>query len=144
MIHFNRFCFILTAGSLHMLAGCDSGPLMQPVAGTVSYHGERLKFGNVMFQHASGGQPSTAAIQPDGSFVLTTHGAGEGVRVGPHRVRITCFEGNNPDRPNTLGSGEKVMGKSLIPSRYNSFGGSGLKVIVEAGEDQRFDFELTD
>jgi hypothetical protein len=34
--------------------GCSDKPEMAPVSGTVTYRGEPLKFGSVMFQHKSG------------------------------------------------------------------------------------------
>ena len=124
-------------------AGCDSGPETAPVSGTVTFRGQPLRFGTVMFQHESGGQPAIGAIQSDGSFQLTTPGLGDGVRVGPQLVRITCFEGNDPNNSQSLGSGEPVLGRTLIPMKYSSFGGSGLTAEVKSGgEPQSFEFDL--
>ena len=130
---------VLAIGS----SGCDSGPETAIVTGKVSFRGKPLHYGTVMFQHEAGGQPAIGTIQSDGSFQLATPGVGEGVRVGPQLVRITSFEGNDPNNPKKLGSGEPVLGRTLIPTKYSSFGASGLSVEVKPGEPQSFEFDLT-
>ncbi|MBX3426102.1 MAG: hypothetical protein KF688_10515 [Pirellulales bacterium] len=142
-MHVPRCAAWLLAWATVLSIGCSKGPEMAPATGTVSFRGEPLKFGTVMFQHKAGGQPAVGAIQSDGSFSLSTPRLGEGVRVGPQLVRITCFEGNDPNNPMTLPNGEPILGRSLIPQRYGSFGGSGLSVEVASGQSQPFDFQLT-
>lgn len=129
---------------LLVVVGCKERPAMAPVTGRVTYRGQPLKFGSVMFQHKSGGQPAAGTIQPDGTFALSTFQPGDGARVGSHLVRIACFEGNDPARQQTMPTGEVVLGRSLIPRKYGSFGASGLEVEVKAGESQEFTFDLTD
>jgi hypothetical protein len=129
---------------LLVAVGCKERPAMAPVTGRVTYRGQPLKFGSVMFQHKSGGQPAAGTIQPDGTFALSTFQPGDGARVGLHLVRIACFEGNDPARQQTMPTGEVVLGRSLIPRKYGSFGASGLEVEVKAGEPQEFTFDLTD
>jgi hypothetical protein len=127
-----------------LLPGCKEQPVMVPVSGRVAYRGRPLNFGSVMFQHRSGGQPAAGTIQPDGSFQLSTLKPGDGTRLGPHLVRIACFEGNDPNRQQKMPTGEAVLGKSLIPRKYGSFGGSGLEVEVKSDGPQEFAFELVD
>lgn len=128
-----------------LATGCNPGPEMAPVTGTVSFRGKPLAYGTVMFQHSSGGQPAVGEIQADGSFTMMTPGQGEGVRVGSQLVRVTSYEGNDPAKAKTLGSGEPVLGRSLIPLKYSSFGSSGLTVEVKpGGEPQSFDLELSE
>lgn len=123
-------------------AGCKDKPAVVPVSGRVTYQGKPVPFGTVMFQHTTGGQPAAGQIQSDGSYSLQTFNAGPGARVGPSLVRITSFEGNNTANPKTLGSGEVVLGKSLLPQKYGAFGSSGLQVEVKAEGEQKFDFNL--
>ncbi|MCA9184822.1 MAG: hypothetical protein R3E01_20010 [Pirellulaceae bacterium] len=68
---------------------------------------------------------------------------GEGAAVGTNQVRITCFPSQKPDATND-GGGELALGRSLIPTHYNSFGSSGLTVDVQPGENEPFNIELTD
>jgi len=114
---------------------------MAPVRGKVTYQGKPIPFGTVMFQHESGGQPASGEIK-DGAYELNTFSLGAGARAGKNLVRITSFEGQNPAKRKTLGSGEVVLGKSLIPEKYQTFG-NGLTADVKPDEEQTFDFNLT-
>ena len=59
---------------LIMLAslGCDSGPTIVPVTGTVNFDKQPLKYGSVMFQPVGGGPVARGKIGSDGTFELTT------------------------------------------------------------------------
>lgn len=122
------------------MGGCNFGPPMAPVSGTVAMDGQPLRFGTVMFQHTEGGQPARAQIQPDGSFVLSTFGPEDGARVGEHRVRVACFEAQDPanaDKPR----GDS-LGASLIPKKYANPATSGIKVTVVDGDNPPVAIEL--
>jgi hypothetical protein len=127
--------------------GCGNSPPRTPVSGRVTFDGQPLKFGTIMFQHQSGGQPASGTIGAEGKYQLADFKGREGALVGPNLVRITSFEGNDPNwagRQNSqLPPGEVVLGRSLIPPKYGSFGTSGLKVDVLAGEPQTINFELS-
>lgn len=116
-------------------AGCGrSDRELTPLTGKVLYEGEPLRFGSVIFEHEYG-QPATAAIQPDGAFVLATRGEAAGTVVGTRRVRVACYEGQDPARrPDPDGGGE--LGRSLIPERFTSFATSGLTVEVRPGANE--------
>jgi hypothetical protein len=126
------------------LAGCGQGPQLAPASGSVTYQGQPLKFGTVMFQHDSGGQPSQGEIQPDGTFTLSTFEAGDGARVGPNRVSIFAYESQDPQYKAQPSVGEPSLGRLLIPRRYTMFGSSGLKVDVAPENNEPFLFELKD
>lgn len=129
------------------IAGCgDSGPQLAPATGKVMYKGKPVPFGSVQFQPIEGGQFARGDIQPDGTFELNTTGAGEGAVVGKNRVRITSFESQNPAATASFqpAGGEPIVGRSLIPRRYNSFGSSGLEAEVLPEKNEPFVFELTD
>jgi hypothetical protein len=98
---------------LAALAGCDGGPQIVPLKGKVVYKGQPLTFGSVMLQ-PEGGQPATAVIEPDGTFVLSTHSPGDGATVGQNRVRVTSYEGQAPDAKRSAET-ELALGNSLIP-----------------------------
>ena len=122
---------------LCILAGCGkSYPEYFPVTGQVYYRDKPLTTGVIMFQPPSG-PPATAQIQPDGSFTLITHGRADGAMPGLNQVRITS-------REMKADAAEMALGKYLIPERYSQFSTSGLSAEVKAGENDPFEFRLTD
>lgn len=121
--------------------GCSRGPTIAPVSGKVLYNGEPLKFGSVMFQGESG-QPARATIQPDGTFELTTDSMGDGARVGTNRVRVTCYEAQDPNA--AASAGEAALGKLLIPKKYTDIDTSGIVIDVPPGGKQDLVIELKD
>ena len=110
--------------------GCSRGPEIVPVSGKVLYNGEPLKFGGVMFQPQAG-QPARGVIQPDGTFVLTTDKTGDGATVGPNRVRVTCYEAQDPSAG--ASEGEAALGKLLIPKKYSDIDTSGIEIDIPRG-----------
>lgn len=124
-----------------LAVGCERGPTVVPVTGSVKYHGKPLEFGTVMFQPAQG-QPARGTIQPDGSFTISTFKEGDGATVGLNRVRISCYESQRPQA--TPQVGEQSLGKLLIPQRYTLFDQSGLTADVKESGNEPFVFELSD
>lgn len=129
--------------SLVILAGCGDGrpPMAAPVEGKVIYRGKPLAFGSVMFQPAQG-QPARGVIKPDGTFTLWTYEEGDGAAIGHHKVRITCYDNQNPDQTQDPNQ-EPTAGKSLIPEKYTLFDESGIEVDVQS-ENEPFVFQLKD
>ncbi len=126
------------------VVGC-SGPVheLTPVNGRVTYNGKPLEFGCVTLQPEKG-QWSRGVIQPDGSFEMETPGEGDGAAVGTNRVRITCFEAQNPADRAREGMAGISLGKSLIPQKYLQYETSGLTVEVRRGTNDPLVFELVD
>ncbi len=128
-----------------MLAlGCGESPELAPAVGKVTFKGQPLKFGTVLFQHATGGQPSQGEIQPDGSFEMATYVGGDGARTGPNNVSVYCYESQDPSRQATRKAGEQSLGRLLIPSRYAMSSTSGLTIDVKPEANEPFLFELVD
>ena len=126
-----------------LLTGCGGDANTAPFTGEVLFKGKPLEFGSVMLQPVEGGQPSNAIIQSDGTFVMNIREVGEGASVGLNRVRVTCYPAQNPD--NAVNSNQELaLGKSLIPTKYNSFGSSGLTVEVKPENNEPFVIELDD
>ena len=139
-----RFCLALAV--LVAAGGCSRGPKLVPVRGQVFYRDQPLKFGSVMFQPESGGQPARATIEPDGTFTLTTYRNGKskpGAVVGKHLVRITCYEGQRAAATGKP-TGETYLGRLLIPERYTRFDEDGLTAEVREGSDEPIIFRLSD
>ena len=114
---------------------------LTPVRGKVTYKGEPLKFGCVTLQ-PDRGQWSRGVIQADGSFEMETPGEGVGAAVGMNRVRITCFEAQDPSSKLREGMAGISLGKSLIPQKYSHFETSDLTVEVQRGMDAPVVFDL--
>jgi hypothetical protein len=72
-------------------AGCGSKNNAQ-VRGTVKFAGGPVKGGTLIFGpvgQGNVGQPASATISPDGTFVLGTNRAADGALIGRHRVVFT-------------------------------------------------------
>lgn len=125
-----------------MMLGCSERPAVAPVSGKVTYNGKPLPYGSVGFQPAKG-QPSGAAIQPDGSFRLSTFAEYDGAIVGPHKVKVTCYSSQRPSQQANKTVGEFVLGESLIPPQYTFLDQSGLTAEVPAEGADSILIELT-
>lgn len=123
------------------MAGCGPTPNIAPFSGQVLFQGEPLEFGSVMLQPVDGGQPSHAVIQSDGTFQMQIREVGEGATVGLNRVRITCYPAQRPGNA-VNASQELALGRSLIPTKYTSFGSSELTVEVKADNNEPYVIEL--
>ena len=121
---------------LASVVGCGGDRVERiPVRGQVLYQDKPVGFGNIMFQPLGGGEIARGAIQSDGSFVLSTKQDGDGVQVAQCRVRVTAFEAQRGEAadPSKM---EMPMGESAIPEKYQSFGASGIVVVVAPEMEQ--------
>ena len=60
-----------------------------PVKGKVTYKGQPLAQGSVTFESDDSGKRATGKLQADGTFVMSTYTAGDGVAAGDHSVIIS-------------------------------------------------------
>jgi hypothetical protein len=76
--------------------GPGNGLNLAKVSGKVTYKGEPVKNGTVFFRpdEAKGtvGPAAVGSITSNGSYVMSTESAGDGVIVGHHKVGITGVE----------------------------------------------------
>lgn len=138
----SSFMFALLAAAC--LAGCSSQPELSVVKGSVTYNGQPLKFGTVMFQNVKGGQPAVGMIQADGTFTMATPKAGDGVKPGSYEVSVTCYENMDPAKAPVVDRGDMSPGKRLIPQKYMMAATSGLTAEVKPDGNEPLLFELTD
>lgn len=122
-----------------LLSGCNSGPKVAPVSGKATLDGKPLKFGTVMFQQATGGQPAVGEIQSDGSFQLSTFRQGDGAIVGTHLIRVACYSSQDP--ASGLKGGDS-LGNLMIPVKYTVLTSSGLTAEVPGEGLESFVIEL--
>jgi hypothetical protein len=86
--------------------GCssDNGLNLARVRGKVTYKGELIKNGTVFFMpdesKGTVGPAAVGSITADGSYIMSTESAGDGVIVGSHKIGITGLE----ERPVSSGS----------------------------------------
>ena len=120
---------VISAVASAIFAGCKRGPELVPVSGKVTYKGQPLKHGNILFQ-PSAGPPAKGEIGPDGSFTLSTLKNNDGAVIGKHRVQVICTappaKPANPDE-------ETPSAKSLIPEKYSNYATSEITVEVVKG-----------
>lgn len=132
--------------------GCDSGPNLAPVRGTISVDGMPLKDGHVMF-YPKKGRPAAAKIKPDGTYVLKTYNPGDGAIVGDYRVTVTAHQIENaPPAPASFAEEvaqehvgipqRRVKVTQLVPDSYGDVTTTPLTAQVEDRENQ-IDFEIT-
>ena len=86
-----RFAALLACAAL---AGCGAGSAAKaPVKGKVVASGQPVTAGTVMFAPVGGQDKAVAVagqIQTDGTFVMSTDRAGDGVAIGKHQVSYSA------------------------------------------------------
>lgn len=118
-----------------MLAGCGSGEAPTfTVRGKVTLDGEPVGGGSVAYlpDAADAKYTPTAAIQPDGSYTLTTNGK-SGAPAGDYKVTVTT---NVP-------TATPYTGKP-VPPKYGVAASTPLKKTVTSGSaENTYDLELS-
>jgi hypothetical protein len=119
-----------------LVAGCGrSGPprfATQPAKGSVTFQGQPADGAFLAFHPKSETLPaaptSTAVVQPDGSFTISTYDSADGVPVGDYVVTVQW-------RKVVKAGGEYVPGPSLVPAKYGRPETSPVVVHVAAGQN---------
>jgi hypothetical protein len=81
-------------------AFCGCGPgnglTMGRVSGLVTYNGQPVELGEVLFvpdsEKGNNGVPSMSAIGKDGTYIMSTQDSGDGVIAGYHKVGIRALD----------------------------------------------------
>ncbi len=117
-----------------LVAGCGGADGMYPVRGTVSYEGQPLDGGTILFNPVDASlPPARAAIQADGTYELKAV-------PGEYKIIVNWYaEAADPDlEPDDP---RYVEPESLLPPEYSSLIATPLKGTVQAEETQ-IDLEL--
>ena len=103
------------------LAGCgpDNGLTMGRVSGRVTYRGQPVEDGQILFapddSKGTVGVPALAKIGTDGSYTLSTQEPGDGAIVGHHKVGVRGID------PEPIAAEEKAQapttGKEVFAAR---------------------------
>jgi hypothetical protein len=137
------------AAVICVLAGCgssDGRSHVAPVKGKVTYKGEPLKTGSIVFVPDAGGKTAAADISPEGEYVLGSYEATDGAILGKHRVMIIALTapggtGLPEDMIKLKGGAQSPV--NVIPERFADDKKSGLVAEVKDGENT-IDFILSE
>lgn len=135
----------LLASLLPFACGCGSGQPLGTVTGTVSYQGEPIKSGTIVFE-VDGARPATGKIVDGRITEVTTEVTGDGVPLGNAKIAVFATDapqepagetpaatdpGTQADMSNYMGMGAK----SIIPPHFNDPASSGLSAEITKGEN---------
>lgn len=136
---------LLALAFLLAFAGCGGGLIpikTAKVSGTAHFDGKPLENYRVFFfcEAAKAQEPSTALVQKDGSFTVTTRVAGDGAIVGSNQVWLIY----DPPAPE-LEAGKEVPWSPppptiKIPAKFLDKQTSGL--VVEVPDAGLTDYKL--
>jgi hypothetical protein len=124
---------LLAAG----VAGCG-GAYGATAHGIVTLDGNIVPRCTVAFHPVARGPAAYARIEKNGGYVVRT-GREEGLPPGEYFVTVAANE--PPTEAQTAQGGLPPPGKPITPAWYASKDSSGLKVVVESG-DNELDLEL--
>ena len=96
--------------------GPHYGPTV-PIKGKVTYMGQPLSGGTIVFEPEDSGREANGNIQPDGTFTLSTFKEGDGAIPGIHRIAVTSATDG---------------GKVLVPNQFRNASSSKVEVEVSA------------
>jgi hypothetical protein len=134
---------VATSLVLAGIAGCGVKGEFETarVHGKVTYNGQPLATGSLVFVPVSPGPSAQANLDSSGNYVLGTYSTSDGAVIGEHEVMIVALTGaDGPQEASDPNAGLK----SLIPSRYGDLKKSGLRASVKPDTDNEIDFDLKD
>lgn len=129
----NRIWILLSLAIAAFLHGCDNGPLVSSVKGTVKLDGNPLPNATVVFTPEKAGRSSLGRTNEAGEYKMLFSPEKDGAIVGPMRVRITVAEEFTDSKDRSR------MRPEVVPAKYNEK--SELVVEVEP-KDNVIDFDL--
>lgn len=122
------------------LVGCGKDKMIGRVFGKVTFQGQPVSEGLILFVDREQGIHMSAKIGPDGSYELKL-AEDYGLPVGTYRVLVTppLIEGSEIG---PLGPRPKTVIYDNLPTKYRNQQTSGLSLIVKEG-DNPFDVDMT-
>lgn len=115
--------------------GCSSntsGPGMHVVQGTVTFDGQPIETGRILFRQTEGDGRAYSTEIVDGSYEME-------VKEGSSQVTITASRLIPGKFDNSNGTPEQ-MGEMYIPEKYNRK--TELNALVTSGGENQFTFDL--
>ncbi len=128
--------------------GCGRAdrPALGKVSGTVTYKGQPVKSGTLVFE-VGGARPANAKIVDGKITEVSTFNSNDGVPIGSARIAVFATESGGASTPATAAPSDPgaykvpaanymdVGVKRLIPDRYNNPATSGLIWEIRQGEN---------
>lgn len=150
---------LFAALALVLAAGCRTSPNPAKVSGKVTYKGQPVKGGDIVFHSDQGTYRGT--LGQDGSYEIvdlpvgemkvtvdteflnpdkkaTTYGGGRGDKMTNERLAAERAAGRGP-----ASRDEQLARYTKIPPKYSNVASTDLKTTLEKGKQTR-DFELKD
>jgi hypothetical protein len=134
--------FVLPLAVCCLLAGCGpSRPQTVPVSGRVTWQGQPVVEGIIVFYPATG-RPATGVIAADGTYRLRTFDPGDGAVLGKHCVTIEAKRAVNARLPKSMAEelgGSAASGRPeltiewIVPEKYSQRSTSPLTAEVTGG-----------
>lgn len=136
---------LLSVFTIPQLVGCSSSENRVPTAtvrGKVTYNGEPLQIGSLLFVPLGGGPSAEGNIDRNGNYRMGTYTTVDGAVLGKHQVMITAFtSAGGSGLPEDSVKGESAP-VSVIPEKFGDLAKSGLEIEVKTGNND-VDFVLT-
>jgi hypothetical protein len=111
--------------------GCGGGPRMHEITGNVTYDGDPVAEGEVLFEHTD------KTIAPDGATLKDGKYKAK-VKEGPHIVRIRASKKVDLPPGKKNGMGDPWDFVSYIPPKYND----KSELTIDVQKSQTADFAL--
>jgi hypothetical protein len=121
-------------GCLWLLIGCNSGPAVYPVSGTVKFEdgsvptGEMASVQFIPVQRTEISQTCSGSIQLDGSYKISTFNPEDGALPGEYKVTFIIHK-------------TYVGRESLVAPEFTDFNTTPLTATVKSGRN-KFDFTI--
>ena len=126
---------VLAALVLCLAGGCGAGDRLTKVSGKVTFNGEPVKEGRILFRNTGGDQKAYSGAITDGSYQLECEAGKMRVEVIASRVIPGKFKKGENGEPDPI-----PVAEMYIPAKYNS--NSTLTAEV-SGAAQEIPFDLT-
>ncbi|MGC1276037.1 MAG: hypothetical protein WBC44_20220 [Planctomycetaceae bacterium] len=145
--------FLVVACLTGVLAGCENSDFdVATTSGTVVCNGETVTMGTVTFTPVGEGdllgKPAIGILGPDGRFVLSTYGDGDGAVVGKHRVNYLAPEAfaeeEEPVDENSAEAAERSAQRIAKASAIQKLASCSLneELILDVVAGQENDFTI--
>ena len=132
MKEFWRYAVFVMGVLLICLPGCDSGPKLGRVSGTITINGEPVEQATITFTPADG-QSSFARTDANGFYELQFSGGKQGALLGENYISIET------GRVGTNEQGDLVEYPERLPAKYNA----ESEIVREVNEgSQTIDFAI--
>ncbi len=125
-------CAALAVASLVCLAGCQRGEELGHVTGKVSFKGQPVPSGFVIFANSAKGVYMTAPLDADGKFEVVM-AKGAGLPLGEYQIGVSPPLMDHPLGP--IEEPPEADKRKDIPRHYREPSTSGLEHEVKSGEN---------